>query len=237
MQADDSVGYDRIVIRPRIVGDLTHVAGSYETPHGTVRSEWTKDAAGVHLKVSVPANASAKVYVPAGTDENLVGVGGDATAVGREPGYQVFDVGPGDVTFLRGTSVPGDVGGTVPPTLALTLGAPANFGAFSPGVDRTYSASTTANVVSTAGDAALSLRDPSAVAPGRLVNGSFALSEPLRTPAGAVSGSPLVLKTWDGPISNDPVRVDLSQHIGAKEPLRTGAYAKTLTFTLSTTAP
>ena len=41
------------------------------------------------------------------------------------------------------------VGGTVPATLSLTLGAPASFGAFTPGVAREYTASTTANVIST----------------------------------------------------------------------------------------
>src|SRR3954454_8013234 len=47
------------------------------------------------------------------------------------------------------------VSGTVPATLALTLGPAATFGAFTPGVNRTYDASTTATVISTAGDAAL----------------------------------------------------------------------------------
>ena len=52
------------------------------------------------------------------------------------------------------------VGGTVPPMLALTLGAPASFGAFTPGVAREYSASTTANVISTAGNATAVRRGP-----------------------------------------------------------------------------
>ena len=55
---------------------------------------------------------------------------------------------------------------------------------------------------------------------------------------GAVSGSPLTLKTWSAPVSNDPVTVAFTQSIGANdERLRTGAYSKTLTFTLSTTQP
>ena len=65
-QAPGSVGFDQIVIKPRLVGDLTHVAGSYETPRGRVASEWTRDAGGVHLTVDVPAGSNAKVYVPAG---------------------------------------------------------------------------------------------------------------------------------------------------------------------------
>ena len=55
----------------------------------------------------------------------------------------------------------GDAGGTVPATLALTMGAPATFGAFTPGVAKEYTASTTATVISTAGDATLSVADPS----------------------------------------------------------------------------
>ena len=73
-------------------------------------------------------------------------------------------------TFFRGPTE-GSVNGTVPATLSLTLGTPGSFGAFTPGVARDYAATTTANVISSAGDAALSVADPSATAPGRLVNG------------------------------------------------------------------
>ena len=39
------------------------------------------------------------------------------------------------------------------------------------------------------------------------------------------------------PVSNDPVTIGLRQSIAATDALRSGTYAKTLTFTLSTTAP
>ena len=78
------------------------------------------------------------------------------------------------------SSQTGGVGGTVPPTLSLTLGPAPAFGAFTPGVARDYFASTTATVTSTAGDAALIVLDPSAFYTNRLVNGSFALAQELR---------------------------------------------------------
>ncbi len=140
-------------------------------------------------------------------------------------------------TFTTGVSTTTTVGGTVPATLALTLGGPATFGAFIPGVTQDYSATTTATVVSSAANAALSVADPDPVAPGHLVNGTFSLPSALTTSAGAVSGTPLTLKTWTAPASNDQVAVTFGQHIGSTDPLRTGTYAKTLTFTLSTTAP
>src|SRR4051795_8521362 len=68
-------------------------------------------------------------------------------------------------SFPSTTDVSGTVGGTVPATLALTLGGPATFGAFTPGVDRDYLASTTANVISTAGGAPLSRSAPPAGRP------------------------------------------------------------------------
>jgi hypothetical protein len=122
------------------------------------------------------------------------------------------------------TSATGGVGGTVPPTLSLTLGPPASFGDFAPGVEKTYTASTTATVTSTAGDATLSVSDP-----GHLRNGAFSLPDPLQVSLSKTS--------WTAPVSNDPVAVAFSQHIGAGDPLRTGTYSATLTFTLSTTNP
>ena len=118
----------------------------------------------------------------------------------------------------------GGASGTVPATLSLTLGGPVSFGSFQPGVAKEYTASTTANVISTAGDAALTVSDP-----GHLTNGAFALPQPLQ-----VSFSK---SSWDGPVSNDPVTITFQQAIGATDPLRTGSYSKTLTFTLSTTTP
>ena len=140
--------------------------------------------------------------------------------------------------------IAGTVSGTVPATLSLSLGSAATFAPFTPGVNGTYLASTTANVISTAGDATLSVADPSSNATGRLVNGSFSLAQALQARANngayaAVGGSanPTAIHTYNGPISNDLVTVGFRQMIGANEPLRTGAYAKTLTFTLSTTNP
>jgi hypothetical protein len=121
-------------------------------------------------------------------------------------------------------TAPGSVGGTVPATLALTLGPAASFGPFTPGLDHDYSTTTTANVLSTAGDSTLSVSDP-----GHLANGAFSLSEPLRVEFSK--------SAWDGPVSNDSVLITFRQHIGGTQPLRTGTYSKTLTFTLSTTTP
>jgi len=137
----------------------------------------------------------------------------------------------------------------VPATLSLSLGAPATFGAFTAGITKTYTAGTTANVISTAGDALLSVADPSSTATGHLVNGAFSLPQPLQARARNAantgtafnnvgsSASPLNLLTWSAPISNDAVTIEFSQLVNANDALRTGTYSKTLTYTLSTTTP
>jgi amidase len=142
------------------------------------------------------------------------------------------------------TPVASDVSGTVPGTLSLSLATPAaNLGVFQPGLARDYTATLAANVISTAGEAVLSVHDPSATATGHLVNGSFALPQALQASAGmpfapvAGAAGPLALKSYGGPVSNDGVTISFKQAIAATDALRTGSYRKTLVFTLSTNSP
>jgi Tol biopolymer transport system component len=120
---------------------------------------------------------------------------------------------------------PAAVGGNVQPVLSLQLGAQsASFGSFTPGIARDYTATVAGTVTSTAGNATLTTSEP-----GHLMNGAFSLPEPLRVE--------LSKTTWSAPVSNDPLTVTFSQHIGATDPLRTGTYARVLTLMLSTTEP
>ena len=130
---------------------------------------------------------------------------------------------------LGQTDTPGTVGGSVGATLSLTLGAPAQFGAFTPGVARTTRPPPTATVISTAGDAALTVADPSPIATGHLVNGALPRRSPL--------GGPGTVKTWAGPPPTSRSRSRSGSPSAPTRPLRTGTYSKTLTFTLSTTTP
>src|SRR5262249_25082467 len=66
-------------------------------------------------------------------------------------GEGAYDASTSDaVTQVVG--VPSTIGGSVGATLSLTLGGPASFGAFVPGLDKTYTAQSIASVLSTAGD-------------------------------------------------------------------------------------
>jgi hypothetical protein len=165
------------------------------------------------------------------------------------------DAAGGTTTVTRDYSVKaveGNPGGETPATLNLTLGTPAAFAPFVPGIARDYTTSLSAQVLSTAENATLSVADASTTATGHLVNGAFALSQPLNAagtstyaettpgvmgPVGSPA-APLTLLTYRAPTpGTDTATLNFKQSITAAEPLRTGAYAKTLTFTLSTSTP
>ncbi|NEA98773.1 alpha-L-rhamnosidase [Streptomyces sp. SID13726] len=65
-QPRGGVAYRELVIDPRPVGDLTHVAGSYRTPYGEVTTEWTRERGVFRLRVEVPPNTTAEIRVPTG---------------------------------------------------------------------------------------------------------------------------------------------------------------------------
>jgi plastocyanin len=140
----------------------------------------------------------------------------------------------------------GATGGSVPATLALGIGSSTSLGNFVLGVQKDYTADMPATVTSTAADATLTAHDASPNAPGYLVNGSYVMAQPLQVKATNAANpattfapltSPVTLLTWNAPVSNDAVTVSFKQPVGDTDPLRSGTYAKTLTFTLSTTNP
>jgi alpha-L-rhamnosidase len=70
----DGIGYRRILIRPMpggcFVGDrnapaLNWVRAHYDSIRGRITSEWKMDAGAFHLKVTIPANTTATVFMPA----------------------------------------------------------------------------------------------------------------------------------------------------------------------------
>ena len=111
--------------------------------------------------------------------------------------YSPHHCHPGDLASGAAAAGPTEfpvahsVGGTVAPTLALSLSsATTSLGSFVPGTAADYAASVTASLTSSGGDATLSVLDPSATSPGHLVNGAYSLLSPLQVRA-TRSGGPV----------------------------------------------
>ncbi|MDQ0895950.1 family 78 glycoside hydrolase catalytic domain [Agromyces ramosus] len=99
-------GYSTFDVAPRPGGGLTHADVSHESPYGEVRSSWKQQSGHeLSLDVTVPANTTALVHVPA-VSKHAVLEGGvaahEATGVEfvrMEDGAAVFEVGSGTYAF------------------------------------------------------------------------------------------------------------------------------------------
>ena len=57
-------GFKHFIIRPHPVGDLTFARGEYNSIHGKIVSDWKIEHGQLCLRVVVPANTTATVFVP-----------------------------------------------------------------------------------------------------------------------------------------------------------------------------
>lgn len=106
IRRDDSAqAYKKFIVRPEIVGDLRSAEASFRSPYGLIRSEWTTEQGGFDLLVEVPANTTARIYVPAPAGSRVCESGlevaqcKDVESLGTEDGYRVFGVGSGIYRF------------------------------------------------------------------------------------------------------------------------------------------
>ncbi len=101
-------GFKRIVIRPAVVGDLSWAKCSLRSAHGTINSHWTRKDGTFTLDITIPANTTATVYVPAKDAARVteggrpVGEAGGVTFMRSEHGSAVFTVGSGKYSFASG---------------------------------------------------------------------------------------------------------------------------------------
>jgi alpha-L-rhamnosidase len=99
-------GFRHIVIKPRAVGDLSFASAHYDSIRGRVASSWTLKDGEFRLDVTIPANCTATIHVPAMAPSAIRESGcALADAVGVElrtfeSGRAVIAVGSGDYSFV-----------------------------------------------------------------------------------------------------------------------------------------
>jgi alpha-L-rhamnosidase len=64
-------GYKKIILKPCIPDNLAEVQASYRTPYGVVRSAWKQQGKKWSWDITIPANTSATVYLPADVREKM----------------------------------------------------------------------------------------------------------------------------------------------------------------------
>jgi hypothetical protein len=64
-------GFEKIIIKPDYIGDLSWVKGEYKSVKGLIKSEWRRDDDDIRLSVTIPVNTTATIYT-----DKVVEVGG-----------------------------------------------------------------------------------------------------------------------------------------------------------------
>jgi len=92
-------GFKRIAVHPHVDSRLASAKGEYHSIYGKISSEWTNPAAGPFtLKLEIPPNTSADVYLPAKTKAQVFEGGKKLNAETREDVF-VVHVGSGTYDF------------------------------------------------------------------------------------------------------------------------------------------
>jgi len=103
-------GFRKIEFRPEIpTTGLGSVSASYESVRGRIATRWKRTATGLELDVTVPPNATGRVYVPVPNPQAVTEIGNGKAVVadkadsvkliGVEGGRVVYEVGSGRYQF------------------------------------------------------------------------------------------------------------------------------------------
>lgn len=100
-----SPGFRHIIINPSIVGDLKYVSAYHDSMYGRIVSNWKFKKGKLTMKISIPANCTAMIYVPTKHATSILESGHavanaqGVTFLREESGKAIFEVGSGDYNF------------------------------------------------------------------------------------------------------------------------------------------
>lgn len=98
-------GFSKVVIKPQPAGDLSWVNCSYESVNGTIVSNWKKEGDIFELQVTVPANTTARIYLPSSANATITESGRlvDSVQEIKKSSYSndftLLEVGSGNYNF------------------------------------------------------------------------------------------------------------------------------------------
>jgi hypothetical protein len=102
-QAEDSVGFERLVIAPTPVGKVNAASGYFDGPRGRIEVAWTRDGETFELKVTIPADSTAEVFFSPVAGPVILESGKAADWKETDAG-RIVTVGPGTYHFTCSSS-------------------------------------------------------------------------------------------------------------------------------------
>ncbi|MVT11853.1 family 78 glycoside hydrolase catalytic domain [Chitinophaga sp. ysch24] len=101
--SDEHPGFEELDMNPVLPSGLDHVNASFRSIRGLIRSSWRKTTDRFYWQISIPANTTAIVHIPAvapaQVTESGKPVNKDITFLRMESGRAVYRIGSGNYTF------------------------------------------------------------------------------------------------------------------------------------------
>lgn len=101
-----ATGFKKIIMQPTPLDGLQFVNASYQSVHGIIKSSWKKDIDRFTWNVTIPANTTALLYIPADDVKNILEnnkplINAEGIRFIRMEGKKaVLEVGSGEYTFV-----------------------------------------------------------------------------------------------------------------------------------------
>lgn len=102
-----SVGFKKITMKPSLPAGLEFVNASYKSAYGLIKSNWKNSIDKFEWTISIPANTSATVHIPANSAEEIFESGKTITSnadikfIKMDKGAAVFEIASGTYHFVR----------------------------------------------------------------------------------------------------------------------------------------
>lgn len=100
-----AVGFKHFIVKPQLLGDITWVRAEHESMYGRIENHWSIQDDAFTLKVTIPTNTTATVYVPSDRQEfvnegpGYIHSGDHVRFVRLEDDYVVFAAESGTYDF------------------------------------------------------------------------------------------------------------------------------------------
>ena len=102
----DEPAFKHIIMNPLPAGDLKFVKASYLSKYGPIKSEWHINGFKFNWEISIPANTTATIYIPAKNEADITDGRQQASKeagvkfVKMEGGRAVYEIGSGNYHFI-----------------------------------------------------------------------------------------------------------------------------------------
>ncbi|VAX27078.1 hypothetical protein MNBD_IGNAVI01-2951, partial [hydrothermal vent metagenome] len=93
-------GFKHIIIKPSIVNELDFVNVSYSSVYGEIKSNWELKNGDLKLRIAIPPNTTASVFVPGNDIKNVRSNNNDIIPTGVENNLVRYEIPSGEYTFV-----------------------------------------------------------------------------------------------------------------------------------------